>query len=201
MKRLLFINLLLLAGGLSAQTVYKWVDENGDVHYSQTLPPEQTEKAHERLTDEGLLAERIDRVMTAEEREQLETAQELEQEEAARVRLQQQQDRLFLATFPTEADLESSFESRRENVLAERRSVESLIDQARSRFSERVEQAAALERQGDPVPEHLVERITESRASLRELNRRLESIDQRLDDLEAERMEELARHRQLTRSG
>lgn len=201
MKRFLFINLLLLAGSVSAQTVYKWVDENGDVHYSQTLPPEQTEKAHERLTEEGLLAERIDRVMTEDEREQLEIAQEREQEEASRIRLQQQQDRLFLATFPTEADLEASFESRRDNVLAERRSVESLIDQARTRFSDRVEQAAALERQGETVPEHLVERITESRSSLRELNRRLESIDQRLADLDAELTEELARHRQLTRSG
>jgi len=201
MKRLIFINFLLLAGSVWAQTVYKWVDENGDVHYSQTLPPEQTEKAHDRLTEDGLIEARIDRVMTEDEREQLEIAQEREQEEAARIRLQEQKDRLFLATFPTEEDLEASFESRKNNVLAERRSVESLIDQARSRFSERIEQAASLERQGNPVPDHLVERIAESRSSLRELNRRLQSVDQRLADLDAELIEDLSRHRELTRSG
>src|SRR6056297_2528217 len=106
MKRFLFANLLLLLStGVCAQTVYKWVDENGDVHYSQTLPPEQNDKAHERLTEDGLLAERIDRVMTSEERAELEAATEREQEAATRVRLQQQQDRLFLAAFPTEEDL------------------------------------------------------------------------------------------------
>lgn len=202
MKHALFCLLsLVLASGVCAQSVYKWVDENGDVHYSQTLPPEQANKAHDLLTEDGLLAERIDRVMTAEERAELEAATEREQEAATRLRLQQQQDRLFLAAFPTEEDLRASFESRRDNVMAERRSVESLIDQARSRFSERVEQAAALERQGEPVPEHLVERISESRAALGELNQRLDAIDERLDELDAELADEVARHQALTQSG
>lgn len=201
MKSLLLINLLFLATGVAAQPVYKWVDENGDVHYSQTLPPEQTEKAHERLTDEGLLAERIDRQLTPEERAELRARQAREREAARAERLQEQKDRLFLAAFPTEEDVEQRFETRRDHVTAERTSVEALLEQARTRFSEWVEQAARLERQGEPVPEHVIERIGDSRQSIQELNRRLEAIDQRLEELEAERMAEIQRHRRLTESG
>jgi len=200
MRLLLLVN-LLLAATAAAQPVYRWVDENGEVHYSQTLPPEQTEKAHDRLTEDGLLSERVDRVPTAEERERLEALRASEREAAERERLQQQKDRLFLAAFPNEQDLEKSFQSRRESVLAERASVESLVEQARARFADRVEQAADLERRGEPVPEHLVTRIDEARASIRELNQRLEAIDRRLADLEAERVAEIERHRRLTGSG
>ena len=85
--------------------------------------------------------------------------------------------------------------------MSERSSVESLIDQSRSRFVATVRQAAELERSGEPVPEYLVERIDEARAGIRELNRRLDEIDQRLESLDQELASELARHRRLTDSG
>lgn len=201
MKFLFVMLLAMLGAGAHAQKVYKWVDENGEVHYSQTLPPERIEKAHERLTDEGLLAERIERVLTAEEQAELDARRASEREAAEQERLQRQRDRLFLATFPKEEDLEDSYASRRENVLAERASIESLLEQARLRFSGWVEQAAELERDGQPVPEHLIERIGESRQSIQELNRRLESIGQRLSDLDSQLAAEIARHRQLTGPG
>ena len=38
MKQMLFIALLVLATGASAQ-IYRWVDEKGTVHYSNSSPP------------------------------------------------------------------------------------------------------------------------------------------------------------------
>lgn len=201
MKFLLFMMLAMLGTGAHAQQVYKWVDENGEVHYSQTMPPEQIEKAHDRLTDEGLLAERIERVLTAEEQAELDARRASEREAAEQERLQRQRDRLFLATFPKEEDLENSYRSRRENVMAERASIESLLEQARLRFSGWVEQAAELEREGQAVPEHLIDRIGETRQAIQELNRRLDSIGQRLSDLDSQLAAEIARHRQLTGPG
>jgi chromosome segregation ATPase len=201
MRFFLILNLLLLAGALSAQTVYKWVDENGEVHYSQTLPPERSQDAHDRLTGEGLVAERVDRVKTADELAELEAERAQRKEQAEQERIQAQKDRLFLASFPTEEDLRRAIGSRRENVQAERRSVESLIEQARSRFATGVRQAAGYERRGEPVPENLAQRIEEARAGIRELNQRLDAIDERLAALDAELAAELQRHRRLTESG
>lgn len=189
----------MLAAPLApAQTVYKWVDEDGNVHYSQTLPPDQVEREHDRLTPDGLLAERIARAPTAEERAALAERIRLEKNESERMRLQAQQDRLFLAAFPTEADIERTMQSRRDTVMNERRTVESLIDQNRAGFNDMVQQAAAYERQGEAVPPWLAEQIAGDRVKLRDLAQRLREIDQRLADLETERQAELERHRSLT---
>ena len=197
-RHLAAFSLLLAAPLASAQTVYKWVDEDGNTHYSQTLPPEQVERDHDRLTGDGLIAERIARAPTAEERAALAEQMRQARDEAERKRLQDQQDRLFLAAFPTESDIVRAMDSRRETVLNERRTVESLIEQNRAGFGDMVQQAAAYERQGQAVPPWLTEAISSDRGKLRELTARLEEIDQRLADLEAEREAELARHRQLT---
>ncbi len=203
MKNLVLTILLMasLSTWAVAQDVYKWVDENGEVHYSQTLPPERASDAHDRLTRDGLLAERVDRVKTADELAELESQREEQREQAEQERIQAQQDRLFLAAYPTEEDVRRTIATRRETVMSERSSVESLIDQSRSRFVATVRQAAELERSGEPVPEYLVERIDEARAGIRELNRRLDEIDQRLESLDQELASELARHRRLTDSG
>ena len=201
MKTGLLIILLLLGAVASAQNVYKWVDESGEVHYSQTLPPERAGEAHERLTDDGLVAERVDRVKTADELAELKAEQARQQEQAEQQRIEAQQDRLFLAAFPTEQDVRQAIQSRRETVIAERDSVKSLIEQSRSRFTSRVERAAALERRGESVPESIVERIAADRTAIRELNERLDQINARLAALEQELAAELRRHRRLTDSG
>ncbi|MFU8877664.1 MAG: DUF4124 domain-containing protein, partial [Wenzhouxiangellaceae bacterium] len=113
MKRMLALLLLLVPLTAAAQSVYRWVDEDGNVHYSQALPPEQARGAHDRLTGSGLVAERIDRVRTDEERAQLEELEQQQAEETERQRLRAQQDRLFLASFPTEQDLERIAQAQR----------------------------------------------------------------------------------------
>lgn len=201
MNKSLLIILLLLTASAWGQSVYKWVDENGEVHYSQTLPPERAGEAHDRLTNDGLLAERVDRVKTAEELAELKAEQAKRKEQAEQQRIQAQQDRLFLAAFPTEEDVRQAIQSRREAVIAERGSVESLIEQGRARFAARVERAAALERRGEAVPESIIEQIATDRAAIRELNDRLDRIDARLEALDQELAAELRRHRRLTDSG
>lgn len=201
MKNLVMTILLTTSTGLVAQDVYKWVDEKGEVHYSQTLPPERAGEAHDRLTADGLVAERVDRVRTADELAELQVQREQQREQAEQERIQAQQDRLFLAAYPTEEDVRRTIETRRETVMSERKSVESLIEQSRARFVATVQQAAELERTGKPVPDYLVERIDEARAGIRELTRRLDEIDKRLETLDEELVSELARHRRLTDSG
>lgn len=199
MKTLL-IMLLLISSATHAQQVYKWVDENGEVHYSQTLPPERAGDAHDRLTSDGLVAERIDRVKTGEELAALKQEQQQQREEAELQKIQAQQDRLFLAAYPAEEDVRRFIEIRRETVTAERNAVESLIEQSRARFAGAVEQAAALERRGEPVPESLVRRIDEARDDILNLNERLAEIDSRLGSLDEELAAELERHRRLSNS-
>lgn len=189
---------LMVASSASAQTVYKWVDENGNVIYSQTLPPDRVVDEHERLTPDGLVAERVERAPTAEELASLKAQIAAARDEAERKRLQEQQDRLFLAAFPTVEDLERAREAQRSGVLAERRTVEALIAQLRAAFAQTVGQAAEYERRGERVPPWLEQQISNDRQRLAELRDRLAGIEQRLEQIEAEHAANVERHRRLT---
>ena len=53
---LLFLSAAILAAGSAmAAKVYRWVDENGEVHYSETLPPDFEDKKHDELDDRGIV--------------------------------------------------------------------------------------------------------------------------------------------------
>ncbi len=56
---------LLVAGLASAAQVYRWVDENGEVHYSESLPPDYHDKdqGHDVLNQQGMVVEE-DRKLT-----------------------------------------------------------------------------------------------------------------------------------------
>jgi hypothetical protein len=56
---LLFLSAAILAAGSAlAAKVYRWVDENGEVHYSETLPPDFEDKKHDELDEQGIIRAR-----------------------------------------------------------------------------------------------------------------------------------------------
>ncbi len=198
MKGVIFTVLMLQCAAVSAQTVYKWVDEDGEVHYSQTLPPERVAAAHERLESDGRVAERVDRALTDEELEALRIQFERERNIAERERIKAQQDRLFMAAYPTEEDVRELARTQAEVLEAERRSINALIEQTSERFIDWVDEAADLERRGEPISAYLTESIANSRLRLTELRDRERDVTQRLENLRLQLAENLERHRQLS---
>ncbi|MEM7054696.1 MAG: hypothetical protein AAF446_09135, partial [Pseudomonadota bacterium] len=71
-------------------------------------------------------------------------------------------------------------------------------EQARVSFNDRVNQAAELERRGEPVSEYLRENINNARGQLTDLHERQSSLDSRLQELEDQLTLDLERHRALT---
>jgi hypothetical protein len=58
---LLLATTLLAVGPVHAQTqpapqkkVYKWVDENGEVHFSESLPPDFEDRKHDIIDSRGM---------------------------------------------------------------------------------------------------------------------------------------------------
>lgn len=64
---LLVIFLSCIAHDVEAKKLYKWVDEDGRVHYSDKVPPEQNKLAREELNQEGVVTGKVARAKTKEE--------------------------------------------------------------------------------------------------------------------------------------
>ncbi len=170
----------LLANAAPARAaLYKWVDEKGVVHYTDTLPPEAVDKARTELNKQGVEVKKTDKALTPEQRRALEQdaqKQKLtarQQEEVAR------RDRALLSSYTSEAEID----------LARKRSLQTIdnVVQSTLAYSEQLNkrkveiEAKKEELKGKPIVA-VYDRELESIES--ELTRQAELIAQKKRETE-----------------
>jgi Domain of unknown function (DUF4124) len=98
---------IALAPALYAAT-YKWVDDQGVVHYSDKLPPEAINKGSVELNKQGVPVKRTDPALSPEQR-RVHDAEEERARQAARIREEiQRKDRALLQSYTNESEIELS---------------------------------------------------------------------------------------------
>jgi hypothetical protein len=98
--RKFIITIALLTLGSSAvagneQRVYKWTDDEGNVHYSDSIPAEYAERPKEVLNDHGVTVGELEGKKTAEQLEQ----ERIENDRRVAQELQRRADQALLATY------------------------------------------------------------------------------------------------------
>ena len=113
----------IAAGAPSAfAATYKWVDENGKVHYTDKLPPEQVDKASSQLDKQGVTVKRTDPAATPEQK-RARAEQEAREKQLAKEReLVDRRDRALLSTYTMESEID----------LARRRALATIDQQIQS---------------------------------------------------------------------
>jgi Domain of unknown function (DUF4124) len=104
---------LALSSAAQAQ-LYRWTDENGKVHYSDTIPPSAVDRARKEIRSDGIVKSQVERALTPEERR----AAALKAAEDEKVRIakeeRERRDKALLMTYATLAD----FDRVRDRALA-----------------------------------------------------------------------------------
>jgi hypothetical protein len=105
---LLVLAALILLSPTVRATTYKWVDDQGKVHYTDKIPPEAVNKGSIELNKEGVPIKKNDAALTPEQRRARE-AEEERSRQAAKIRDEiQRKDRALLQTYTTESEIELS---------------------------------------------------------------------------------------------
>ncbi len=153
--------LLLFVLSATAQArLYKWVDEEGNVHYTDKIPPAQVERGHDTLSDKGIRVDSVAPAMTAEE---IQREKELE-------RRRKQQERLIAAQRAADRSLLSNYRNADDLLLArdgQLASVDVMTQATKGNIRRQQEwlrrlrsEAANLERAGKELTPDLQDRIT-----------------------------------------
>lgn len=201
MTRLFLIVTLftLIAGSdVLAQTVYRWVDDQGEVHYGHAVPPEHAARGYERLGPDGVVRERVEPAMTPEQIAERREYMRRERERASAARDQESRDRLLLATYRSNEDLMASLERRLLSINSQRASIRTAIRLVDHRFENLVSRAAEHTRYADEVPDTLESSVAETRTELIRLRRDLAELDHREERTREEFRADLDRFRELT---
>jgi hypothetical protein len=89
------------AGGM-----YKWVDDQGVVHYTDRIPPESVSKGATVLDKQGRSVKTIDPAPTAEQRKAIEAEAERQRDVAKANAEQARRDRALTQSFSSEAEID-----------------------------------------------------------------------------------------------
>lgn len=197
---ILSLSLLLASASVLAQAYYRWVDDEGEVHYGQSVPPEFKDYGYVRLGPDGTVRERVEPALSPEEIAERRRQRAEEAEREAERRSQASRDRLLTATFSSEQHLIDGMEMQLAGIESQRTSTRTALGLMDRRFESLVARAAPYSRKGTAVPADLSEAVDETRAELRRLRGELERLELREAETREQFMADLERYRELTGS-
>lgn len=178
--------------------LFRWVDDEGRVHYSDVVPPTQAKQGRSELNQRGVTVRNIDRAKTAEEIAEQARQARIRAELERIAREQARADRILLDTYSSVHVMEQTRDAKITGLQGQIRVTEGNILNLRKQLDAQMGRAAALERSGKPVPEHLQNDIIATQDQVR---RGLEFILDRRDEIAAVRAQfakDIARYREIT---
>lgn len=198
---LLLLPLLLAAPAAEAQSVYRWVDDEGNTHYGQTVPPRYKDYGYVRLGPDGTIRDRVEPALSPEEIAERRRQRAEQAKRESEERSQESRDRMLLATYDSTEELQQSLQLQLAGIESQRSSTRKALDLVEKRFESLVGRAADLNREGQAVPDNLKTRIEETREELRGLRADLKRLDEREAEAREAYSSDLERFRELTSRG
>ena len=101
----------ILAVGLAfgqAKTMYRWVDENGKVQYTDRPPVESAGRPSSTLTTQGQVLKRNEAALTPEQQEARDAERKKARDEEAAAREERRKNMALLSTYPSEKDIDDA---------------------------------------------------------------------------------------------
>jgi len=164
----LSLSLLLLGSSTAVQAkMYKWVDENGQVHFGDRIPEQYLNKAHDEVNERGVVMKHKEAMKTPEQiAEERRLEKERKKAELA-AKKQRQRDRVLLDTYTTERDLIVARDSRLEAVDSQIKLSQSIIDDSSKKVKALEEQVANIKASNREVPPDLYQRIEREKQQIK----------------------------------
>ena len=153
-----------LATGAADAAMYKWVDEKGVTHYTDTMPPDAVNKANTELSKQGIPIRKTDSAVTPEQRKAREAEVERQKEAAKQQEETARRDRALLDSYTTESDIDLAKNRSLRTVEMALKSAQAYSAQLTKRRGELAASKAALA--GKPAPITLEREIVSTDAEL-----------------------------------
>jgi hypothetical protein len=180
---LLFASAALVAASVEAApssgkggVAYKWVDEQGVVHYGDNIPPQYAQQDRTILNKQGVAVSHVDAALTPEQA----AAEARKKAESLK---QRQHDSFLVSTYTSVGDIEALRDVRLDQLRGQRAAADAYVESLRSRLG--ALQARALvfspysahpdaRRMPDDVAENLVRTLNEMRQQVAALEAKAE---------------------------
>lgn len=160
---------------------YRWVDNNGQVYYSDKVPPQHAKLRRTKLNNRGITVGVTEREKTR--------AEVTREQELAKLRAAQQQlleehkskDRSLLRTFRSTKEIDDTLKAKLSTIEVLTTVTMANISRLEERLQEEEKKAAERERNGKTVPDWLLENIFG-------LRRQIDTNHKKINKLEGQKL-------------
>jgi hypothetical protein len=197
---------LAVATSLAAQAdgrkVYKWVDDEGVVHFGDSVPPEYAQRDRDVLNDQGISVDRQQGALTPEERARQENARQAAEELQKRQDEARVRDETLLDTYLTVEEIESLRDRRAEMLDGQIHYTSLYLDALREKLVRLQADAARFrpyssDPDAPPIHENLAKELSDTLDSIIRYEKTLTDARERKTELVAKFDDDIDRFREL----
>lgn len=194
---------LLLVGGVDdaqAKKMYRWVDENGNIYFSDQVPPDQVQHKRDTLNEKARVLDTVEKAKTPEQMEQQRRLEELRKEQEKIIAKQLSGDKVLLTTYRSPDDIQKALEHKLAALEGERKVVEVNLKRYEQQLLQQQQQAADHERNARKVPEKLLADIANSKRQIEDTKQELVRQDLEREKTTKEFKADMARFQFITQT-
>jgi len=162
--------LSLALSPVEAAKLFRWVDEEGQVHYTDKIPASAVDKARAELDKSGVALEQVEAAKSREElileAERKKEIEKLRVEQQRLIEEEKAKDDALLRTFATEDDILMARDNKLAAVDVKNELTRTNITRIKEELADLQRNAADAERQGQKASDHLLKRMDEARERL-----------------------------------
>ncbi len=161
---------LALAGQITsanaAKKMYRWVDDNGKVFFSDQVQPKDVKHRRESLNQNARVIEVVEKEKTKAERELVKRLVLLRKQQEAIINKQKSHDKVLLSTYRSVKDMEVALRGQMLAFDSKRKVVRGNLNRLELQLLQKQRKAAQYERDGRSIPANLITDIATSKAQI-----------------------------------
>lgn len=182
----------------TAGKLYRWVDKQGQVHFSDTVPPDEVGQGRQELNNEGMTVRTIKRAKTPAEIAAAKHEAELQAEQKRKEEEQAAKDRALLDTYSSVDMMIQARDGKLAAINGQIKLTQSNLKELRSQLDGFMDRAAALERRGKSIGKNLQRQISDTRLQIKRSREFIAQRKRERDAITKQFTSDIARYRVIT---
>lgn len=184
----------------TGKKLYKWVDEKGNVYYSDKVPPDQIQHGREELNQQGIVTNQQGKALTEAERSAKREREAVERRAALEAKKKAEIDKRFLDSYATEADLHRAFQLNLDLLAQQITASRGDIELRQKSLDRLMRRAGEIEAAGKTVDPGLQSMIDSERRAIGQQTNYLATKEKEKTAADADYQAKLKRYRELSTS-
>ena len=199
---LIFTSLFFMLGSapVEAKKVYRWLDEQGDIYFSDQVPPEHIQHSRATLSQTGRVLEVTEQAQSKEQIEQEKRLQELRRQQEKLIASQKMHDKALLSSFHSKEDMLLAIQSKREVFDKQKDVFDGSIERVTEQLKKQQQEVAVFEGNTQEVPKDLLNELMLSQTQLTQIQNALRSHLEKQEQVKKIDEADVARFLFLTQS-